>query len=225
MEKFERPHKSTLLDRLGEVPERLILVTGPRQTGKTTLVQQVLGQISPPFKYIAADDPFSSTWTRPFAADDFQPQLTSPLTHKLDARWLVRQWEQARQAAQQTSKIFVLAIDEVQKIPNWSETVKGLWDADRREGLGMHVILLGSAPLLMQKGMSESLAGRFETIQLTHWSFEEMSTSFGFDLERYIYFGGYPGGARLTAEPERWLKYIREALVEPNIESDILAQV
>ncbi len=116
-----------------------------------------------------------------------------------------------------------MAIDEIQKIPNWSETVKGLWDADRRLDRPLHVILLGSAPLLMQQGLSESLAGRYETVRLMHWSFAEMSAAFGFDLQRYVYFGGYPGGAPLVPEQGRWRAYIAEALVEPNIERDILA--
>ena len=114
-------------------------------------------------------------------------------------------------------------IDEIQKIPNWSETVKGLWDADRRIERPLHVILLGSAPLLMQQGLSESLAGRYETVRLMHWSFAEMSAAFGFDLQRYVYFGGYPGGVPLVPEQRRWRAYIAEALVEPNIERDILA--
>ena len=118
---------------------------------------------------------------------------------------------------------FVLAVDEIQKIPNWSETVKGLWDADRHEGRNMHVILLGSAPLLMQQGMTESLAGRFETIQLSHWSFLEMSAAFDFDLPSYVYFGGYPGGASLIHDQTRWRAFIQDALVKTNIERDILA--
>jgi predicted AAA+ superfamily ATPase len=56
------------------------------------------------------------------------------------------------------------------------------------------VVLLGSAPLLIAQGMKESLAGRFELLHLPHWSFSEMRSAFGFSLEQYLYFGGYPGG-------------------------------
>ena len=140
-----------------------------------------------------------------------------------DAHWLVEEWERARRELSASKAGFVLAIDEVQKVPNWSETVKGLWDADRREGRMLHVILLGSAPLLMQRGMSESLAGRFESIQLTHWSYSEMSAAFDFDLPSYIYFGGYPGAASIIHDQARWRAYVLNALVEPNIERDILA--
>ena len=145
---------------------------------------------------------------------------TSP---ERDIRWLIRAWERARVEAAKSERGFVLVFDEIQKIPNWSETVKGLWDADRREGRTLHVVLLGSAPLLMQRGMTESLAGRFETFRLSHWSFNEMSTAFGFDVPQYIYFGGYPGAAPYVAEQARWRDYVVSALVEPNIERDILA--
>ena len=125
--------------------------------------------------------------------------------------------------AKRSERGFVLVFDEIQKIPNWSETVKGLWDADRHEGLPLHVVVLGSAPLLMQRGLSESMLGRFETIRLPHWSFAEMSEAFGFDLDHYIYFGGYPGAASLIREQRRWREYILGSIIEPNIERDILA--
>ena len=224
---FERAQKSTLIKRLDEKPERLTIVTGPRQTGKTTLVGQVLKQIARKHRYLSADEPDTLTLPSVFGPGggsiDDPDQPTVPFADERDARWLVRHWEQARLNAHDSARGFVLAIDEVQKIPNWSETVKGLWDADRRQGRSLHVILLGSAPLLMQRGMTESLAGRYETIHLTHWSFAEMSAAFDFDLPRYIYFGGYPGGASLIGEHDRWSSYITEALVEPNIERDILA--
>ena len=117
----------------------------------------------------------------------------------------------------------MLVFDEIQKIPRWSETVKGLWDADRARNCPLRVVILGSAPLLMQSGLSESLAGRFETIRVAHWSFKEMAEAFDFDLPTYLYFGGYPGAARTIRDPERWRAYVLGALVEPNIERDILA--
>ena len=227
MPMFQRTQASTLLDRLSEKPQRLTIVTGPRQTGKTTLVQQVRGQLDRPSHYVSVDEPDPAVLPMEPDLDglipEFADQPIAALGGPKDARWLVRQWERARMAAERSDRGLVLAIDEIQKIPNWSETVKGLWDADRRHDRPLHVILLGSAPLLMQQGMSESLAGRYETIRLMHWSFSEMSAAFGFDLERYVYFGGYPGGAPLVQEQSRWRAYIAEALIEPNIERDILA--
>ncbi len=224
---YARAQISTLFHCLREKPQRLTIVTGPRQTGKTTLVHQVLGQLAGPSRYVSVDEPDTAILPPIPVLGSSQPkfveQQSALLDGPRDARWLVLQWEQARVEAEGSDRGFVLVIDEIQKIPNWSETVKGLWDADRRLDRPLHVILLGSAPLLMQQGLSESLAGRFETVRLMHWSFAEMSAAFGFDLQRYIYFGGYPGGAPLIPEQSRWRAYIAEALVEPNIERDILA--
>ena len=224
---YERAQLSTLLTRLREVPHRLIVVTGPRQTGKTTLVRQALEQIELPSQYLPVDRPDPTTL--PPVQDttgsivEFVPRPQVPSDRSRDTEWLIRQWDAAREAARNSDIGFVLALDEIQKIVGWSETVKGLWDEDRRNDLPLHVILLSSAPFLMQHGMKESLAGRFETVRLTHWSFTEMATAFGFDLKHYIYFGGYPGGAPYVDEQGRWLSYIVEALIEPNIEKDILA--
>ena len=139
-----------------------------------------------------------------------------------DTAWLIRKWEEARLEADQSGK-FVLVFDEIQKIPGWSATVKGLWDSDRMQGRPLHVVIMGSAPMLMQSGLTESLAGRFERIRVTHWSFEEMADAFGFDLPQYLYFGGYPGAVRHVRNEDRWRDYVRSALIEPNIEKDVIA--
>jgi hypothetical protein len=83
-------------------------------------------------------------------------------------------------------------------------------------------VLLGSAPLLSARGMTESLAGRFELLHLPHWSFAEMRDAFGFDLDQYLYFGGYPGAAPLAAEAERWRRYATDSLFETSISRDVL---
>ena len=219
MESFQRSQVAILSQRLAEPPHRLITLFGPRQTGKTTIVLQALQRISPACRrYLAVDEP---EFPRPGIRDD-RPAASFALTHVRDTNWLVRNWEQARLDAEQAGR-FVLVFDEIQKIPQWSETVKGLWDADRARNCPLHVVILGSAPLLMQSGLNESLAGRFEPIRVTHWSFDEMSAAFGFDLPKYLYFGGYPGAVPLVRDPDRWRNYILGALVEPNIEKDLLA--
>ena len=219
MASFQRSQVSTLIDRLGEEPHHLIALFGPRQTGKTTIVRQALQKIGPERqRYLPVDEPDSSASRVP--SDTAETTFRPPDVR--DTNWLVRNWEKARLEAEDLGG-FVLVFDEIQKIDQWSETIKGLWDADRARDCPLHVIILGSAPLLMQSGLTESLAGRFEPIRITHWSFAEMSAAFGFDLPQYLYFGGYPGAVSRVRDQGRWRSYIRESLIEPTIERDIFA--
>jgi predicted AAA+ superfamily ATPase len=173
-------------------------------------------------RYLSIDEPQPLA---PSLTFDSQEQVTTTLTDVRDAKWLTRTWEEARKKANHSDRGYVLVLDEIQKIPQWSETVKGLWDADRAADCPLHVVVLGSAPLLMQQGLTESLAGRFELIRVSHWSFSEMVDAFNFDLASYIYFGGYPGSAYLIKDQPRWREYIRSSLIEPNIERDILSMI
>jgi predicted AAA+ superfamily ATPase len=199
-DEYKRPFVKILTKRLRE-PRRFIqAMAGPRQVGKTTLVHQVLAGWGPRSHYASADEP----------------------TLK-DSAWIEAQWEVARLLARDGGRLgAALALDEIQKIPAWSETVKRLWDSDNRARLPLKVIVLGSAPLLMQQGLTESLTGRFEILHLPHWSFTEMHACFDFSLEEYTYFGAYPGAAPLVKEPERWARYINDALIETTISRDLL---
>lgn len=221
---YSRSELQLLGSRLREPVRFITMLAGPRQVGKTRLIRDLLrtwpkGRQS----YVAVDQPTGEEKRLPGYP---VPAIAESDAVKRDGAWLVRQWSMARDMAAATSvsadAAFVLVLDEVQKIPNWSEMVKGLWDADRANGLDLHVVLLGSSPLLMQKGLSESLAGRYELIRLTHWSYTEMQEAFDFNLDEYLYFGGYPGAAPLIRNEPRWRDYVRESLVEPNIEKDIL---
>ncbi|MDE0212413.1 MAG: ATP-binding protein [Boseongicola sp.] len=216
---YQRSHVSVLSQRLAESPHHIIALFGPRQTGKTTIVRQALQHIEPGHRYWAVDEPDPGR----FLVTPTATETTFPMSQERDKAWVIRCWEEARIEAERSPRGFVLAFDEIQKIPNWSETVKGLWDADRAKNCPLHVVILGSAPLLVQSGLSESLAGRFETIRVTHWSFREMSEAFDVDLPAYLYFGGYPGAARTIRDVERWRAYILGALVEANIDRDILS--
>lgn len=164
-------------------------------------MRQVLEEAQLPSHYASADDPILR-----------------------DQVWFAHEWELARRLARSTDHEgpAVLVLDEIQKAPGSSETVKRLWDEDTANRLPLHVVLLGSAPLLVQRGLSESLAGRFEIIPITHWSFPEMRDAFGWNLEQCIYYGGYPGSAALIAEPDRWRRYILDSLVETTISRDIM---
>ena len=224
MPDYQRHYVNTLLSRLQERPERLIVVSGPRQTGKTTLVTQALRRTTLGWDYLPVDEPEYEVLEFSTLSDVDTP-LSSVVrsTDVRDREWLIGKWREARRKANESDQGFVLVLDEVQKIPQWSDTVKGLWDADRAAGCPLHVVVLGSAPLLIQKGLTESLAGRFELIRVSHWSFSEMVDAFDFDLPGYIYFGGYPGAARLISDQPRWRDYIRASLIEPVIDRDILA--
>lgn len=194
---YIRPQAGVLARRLTE-PRRFIqVVAGPRQVGKTTLVQQVAATLGVPVHYASADEPTLR-----------------------GAQWIAQQWEAARFAAAPGDALLVL--DEIQKIGAWSESVKRFWDEDTRKHIPVKVILLGSAPLLIQRGLSESLAGRFEVLHLPHWSAAEMRAAFDWPVEKSIFFGGYPGAAPLADDEGRWRRYVLDALVEPTIARDIL---
>ena len=219
MGEFRRLQVSDLLTRIREEPKHIIYVTGPRQTGKTTAVLQALNEVELRYRYVSAD-----------AADSVVFQLTPDLADdevsrsaRRDREWLVWNWRRSSHAATESPIGFVLVLDEIEQIPDWSRTVKGLWDSDRRTGVPLRVVILGSANLLLQSGLSESLAGRFEPLRFTHWSFQEMSDAFGFDIDQYVYFGGSPGAAGLVRTPDRWREYVLSALLESAVERDILA--
>ncbi|HHN66038.1 MAG TPA: ATP-binding protein [Nitrospirae bacterium] len=197
---YKRPVYKTLLKRISE-PRRFIQVlAGPRQTGKTTLAMQLIDALNVPSHYATADEPALK-----------------------DLVWIEQQWETIRARLKNTGrKKALLVLDEIQKIKGWSEVVKRLWDEDTRARRPIHVVLLGSSPLLVQRGLSESLAGRFEIIPVTHWSYKEMRDAFGWNVNQYIFYGGYPGAATLIDDPERWRRYIRDSLIEPTISRDIL---
>ncbi|NIA13179.1 MAG: AAA family ATPase [Nitrospiraceae bacterium] len=184
-------------------PRRFIQVlAGPRQTGKTTLARQLIEAVNMPAHYATADEP----------------------TLK-GGMWLAQQWESARvlgQAPGGESNDALLVLDEIQKLPGWSESVKRLWDEDTAAARPLHVVLLGSSPLLVQRGLTESLAGRFEVLPVTHWSLPEMRDAFGVSVEEFVYYGGYPGAAALFDEPQRWRQYLLDALIETSVSRDVL---
>ena len=195
-----RSQSNDLIMRLQEPRRTIQVVAGPRQVGKTTLVKQVLQQLSTPSRF--------------FNADGVEPD---------DKDWIAARWEEVRALMHFNQyQEMVLVIDEVHKINNWSEQVKREWDADTFNDVNIKVVLLGSSRLLLKKGLTESLAGRFEILSMTHWSFQEMQEAFGWDINQYVYFGGYPGSAPYVNNEARWRKYMRESIIAPAIEKDVL---
>lgn len=194
---YRRPHADELARRLSEPRRFLQVVAGPRQVGKSTLVQQVMAELPIPSRYVSADEPTLR-----------------------GAGWIAQQWDASRLTTEPDGAVLVL--DEIHKIPGWSETVKRLWDEDSHARCNLKVVLLGSAPLLLAQGLAESLAGRFEILHVRHWPFAEMRHAFGWTVEQFIYHGGYPGAAPLVREPDRWRRYVLESLVETSIARDVL---
>lgn len=200
MNKYRRPHYELIQNRLKEKRKCILVLAGPRQVGKSTLMAQIAEDTDKPVFQFNADS-----------------------VNEDDGDWIRRCWETVRSRMEfHHLEEAILVIDEIQKLNKWSEYVKREWDADTLKRLNLKVVLLGSSRLLLRKGLTESLAGRFELIRMGHWTFTEMKTAFGLSLPQWIYFGGYPGSIDYIDDFKRWKKYVKESLVAPAIEKDVL---
>ena len=197
---YKRSEYKTIKSRMEELRRFIQVVMGPRQIGKSTVVKQVLKDMNTPYQFFSADNVPAS-----------------------DQAWLSNIWESTRVLLKSGGHdSIILVIDEIQKIQNWSEVVKKEWDADSFHDRNIKVLLLGSSRVLLEKGLSESLAGRFEEIRMSHWSFGEMQECFGFSLEQFVYYGGYPGSASLIGDEDRFQQYIQSSIIDATINKDIL---
>ncbi len=196
---YERPVVDAVLRLIRQGPPLLQVLVGARQVGKTTAAEQVVEKLGKPHVFAAADTPLPPA-----------------------PEWIETQWARARTLAKESGQPAVLVLDEVQKVRGWSEQVKRLWDEDRHRKQTLHVLVLGSSSLLLQHGLSESLAGRFFLHRCPHWSWAECRKAFGWDLDRWIYFGGYPGAAPLVDRPSEWRQYVADSLIETVLARDVL---
>jgi len=198
---YKRKSFSTIFNRLIEPRKFIQALAGPRQSGKTTLIHQVMNEINIPSHYASSD------------GVEVNPYI-----------WIEQQWDIARLKLRNLPKgsEIILVLDEIQKIPNWTEKVKMLWDEDSLNNARVKVVLLGSSPLLLHKGITESLAGRYELLRISHWSYSEMKDAFNYSFDQYIYFGGYPGAASLIGDEERWKSYIKDSLIDTTVSRDVL---
>ena len=194
---FERKIVGEILRLASIAPRRLQIVIGPRQVGKTTAARQAAARSECPCHYASADEALPP-----------------------GPEWIEAQWNAALRLAAHCEAPAWLILDEIQKVRGWSEEVKRLWDADTTEKI--QPLLLGSSALLLQKGLSESLAGRFFLHRCSHWSWPEMRAAFGWDLETWLVFGGYPGAANYIGDPELWMRYISDSLIDTTLSRDIL---
>lgn len=192
---IKRAFVDELARRLKEPLNFIQVVIGPRQVGKTTGLRQLVRDRMGPTHMVTADD------------------VAPPR-----AGWIERNWRVAQAMGPGT----VLVIDEIQKVPNWSGTVKRLFDEGRAERK-LNIVLLGSASLTLQHGLADSLVGRYEMIRADHWDLGECEKAFGWDLNTFLKFGGYPGCAELIGEVPRWRAFVRDAVIEPVLLKDLLA--
>lgn len=193
---YARPLVEVLRKRMLEKRGLIQILTGPRQTGKSTAIKQAFEGLTLPTHSVSAD----------FG----------------DTSWLRTEWQQARNLAKAKDET-LLIIDEVQKIDGWSDTVKELWDEDSRDNIPLKVLLSGSSSLLLKRGTEDSLMGRFEMLFSPQWTFSECRDAFGYTLDEFIFFGGYPRAASFIHDENRWERFMRDSIIEPTISQDVLA--
>ena len=195
-----RKQYQTLMSRLTEPRRCIQVVEGPRQVGKSTMIKQVLNSISTPFLHFTTDN--VPTGSNIFISDCWQTARAKMLVEHLTE--------------------LILVIDEVQRLHHWSDAVKKEWDADTFNDVNIKVVLLGSSRVMLERGLADSLMGRFETIRMANWSFQEMQEAFGMTIDEYIYYGGYPGAIAYIQDTDRWRDYIRGAIIDATINNDVL---
>lgn len=184
----------TLVERLNEPQMSFLQVLiGPRQTGKSTLIQQV-----------------AATW------EGSKEIASADGVAGRGPDWIEFLWQKSLDKGEKT----LLAIDEIQKVDGWSETLKVLFDKNRHHK-NLRVVISGSASLSLQTGLSESLAGRYEIIHCPHWGLDESQLAFNWDLNTQLKYGGYPAPAILIKDNERWCTYIRDSIIEPVLGRDL----
>ena len=197
---YKRAQLSVLESRMAESRRTIHVVMGPRQVGKSTMIDQFVEHTSVPYSLFSADG-----------------------VGKTNTDWISEKWYEVRTKMMLYGENeHILIIDEIQKIAGWSETVKKEWDQDTRDKRNLKVILLGSSRLLIQKGLEESLEGRYETLKMGYWEWEEMREAFGFTMEQFIYFGGFPGLAPYINDEDRWRRMMEDSIISPILNRDIL---
>ncbi len=196
MKMFQRAEVGRIADNIGKEMPVFQVITGPRQVGKTTAANQIMARFPHEAIYASADAPT-----------------------QVGPEWIDSQWLLAERKAEAKGEPVLLVLDEVQKAKHWSEAVKARWDQKKHD---IRLLILGSSALLIQKGLTESLAGRFLLNRFTHWSFDECAEAFGWTLSEWLYFGGYPGAAIFKDDLRQWKQYINDSLIETVLSKDVL---
>lgn len=196
---FERSVVSEVLQALAGPKPLIQAIVGPRQVGKTTAALHLEKSLGWPSQVASAD---------------------APVPHPPE--WIESQWRVARARADAPNSRVLLVLDEIQKVPGWSEVLKRLWDLELRQSGPVRPLILGSSALLVQRGLTESLAGRFFLHRCPHWDWTECRQAFGWRLDQWLYFGGYPGAAALAQDESVWRRYVNDSLIEAVLARDVL---
>ena len=189
----------TIRQFLEETRNSMLVLTGPRQVGKTTLITHLLKSLNTPSLYTQASEAAGQS-----------------------TQWISEKWQTARLQLNNTKATeFILVIDEVQRIEGWSKTIKEEWDYDTRNKINLKMVILGSSRLQLINWINEGLKKQTTIIHVPHWSFTQMQETFDFSLEQYLWFGGYPGAAKKIKNEKNWRNYLLNTLIEPSISKDV----
>ena len=193
------PFIKTLKEHLASPGSLIQIVRGPRQVGKTTGVLLFLKSQKKIYHYASTDGVLEN-----------------------GVSWILNEWQKARD-----KKAVYFVIDEIQKINHWSEAIKKIWDQQARGAAKQRkikFILLGSSSLIIQKGLTESLAGRYQTLNVHHWNFLETKKLIpSISLNQFLEMGGYPGSYRFLKKRDQFENFIKNSIIEPAISMDILS--
>ncbi len=116
------------------------------------------------------------------------------------------------------SETDLLVFDEIHKMKNWKNYVKGVFDTRKP---GLHILVTGSARLESYRHAGDSMAGRYFTHHLMPLSLKELQgTKYEDQLEELMRKGGFPEAMLSPNEIE--LKRWREAFTDKIIREDVL---
>lgn len=187
---------------------QIVSLCGLRRVGKTTLLQKTIQDL------LTENTPNAILY---FSFDDFGDiELYDILDifkeiHKKEPKFLI--------------------FDEVQKLSNWAEKVKILYDTKKYK-----IFVSGSESLFLRKGTRESLAGRIYEFEVKKLNFSEYLNFVGkaeiaknprlyeielrMELGNYLLCGGFP---ELIGKQDKELvkQYIRTTIIEKIVFKDM----
>lgn len=214
-QKFEINYKDReIYEKLKKYFEakQIIALTGLRRVGKTTIMLKIVKE--------KIDSGFASDNIVYFSFDNFRD---------LDLSELIEVYSEIYEKNIEKSN-YLFLFDEIQKVNNWEEQVKRLYDLHAN----FKIIISGSESLFIRKKSKESLAGRMFEFKVESLSFKEFLSFKGLILkprglyekellkafEDFMFSGGFP--ELVDIKDKDFIKnYIRETVVEKVLFRDI----